>query len=350
MPTPSGIDFMQKNTPPPPYPLVFLGSQDFSDHCLRAVLNSPLFQVQALITRERRAGGRRGLKLKKTPVAETGRTANLPVYHLKSFCESDFSARLFQNPSLLAAAVGYGRILPPEFLKSFRHRAFNIHPSLLPLYRGAAPVERAVMDGASISGVSLQRISEKLDEGDLIGQKRFSILPDDTAGDVYEKAKTASIQLLLQDLPLFLQGKISPRPQPQIRNLSYAKKIQKEECRIIWKNSALRIHNQIRGLSPKPGAFAFFKGKRLKIYRSQVFRGGGNEIKNIKSGNDGVPPQAEHSTGFPGKILACSKKFFVIACGKGALSVMEVQMEGRKKLSAQEFLKGAGFTADGRLL
>lgn len=250
----------------------------------------------------------------------------------------DFSAGLFQSRFLIAVAVSYGQILPPDFLKIFPQRAFNIHPSLLPLYRGAAPIERALMAGERQSGVSLQLISQKLDAGDLIGQRKFPILNGDTAGEVFEKAKEAALPLLLKDLPLFLKGEKKAKPQGKVSGALYAAKIQKEECRIQWLWPADKIHNHIRALSPHRGAWANLRERRLKIYRSETLPAGAAE----SGGADEKPA--------PGTILKSDKGVLAAACGKGALSLREVQLEGKKKLCVKEFLKGASLRPGDRLL
>ena len=257
-----------------------------------------------------------------TPVKVLSQKYQIPLWNLESF-------KLTSPFPVMAVTVGYGRLLPSSFLKAFPKGAVNIHPSLLPRWRGAAPIERALMAGDKKTGVCLQLMSEKLDEGDIIGKEEFSLAEEDTAEEVYKKVGEISKKLLLKDLLFFLQGKISPIPQ-EIQPPLYAKKIQKKECQILWRESASSIHNKIRGLNLGPQAFALFKGERLKVYRSQVI-------------DDSYP---EFS---PGSVVYCAKDCLTVACGEGALNLLEVQRPGRRKLPIEEFLKGVALKKGERL-
>lgn len=255
-----------------------------------------------------------------TPVKIFSQKQNLP---LESFEDLSQARKHFSPPALLAVAVAYGRILPSSFLNSFPKGGVNIHPSLLPRWRGAAPIERALMAGDKKTGVSLQVISKELDAGDIIEKYEFPVSEDDTALEVYQKAKNISKELLLRDLPFFLQEKIIPKPQKTDgQPLIYAQKIQKTECEIFWKEFALYIHNKIRGLSLGPAAFTFFKKERLKIYRSQLA-----EMK--------IPTKIP-----PGSVLCSKKDRLTIACGNGALNLLEVQRSGKKRQLIEDFLRG----------
>ena len=301
-----------------PYPLLFLGTTEFSAECLKVLIESPHYQVTGVITKEDRPRSRRGLKEKGTPVKVLSQQQGIPLWTsepLSLIKQSDFPS------SLLAVVVAYGHILPEEFLKAFPKGAVNIHPSLLPRWRGAAPIERALMAGDTKTGVCLQLISKKLDAGDIIGKYEFPLKPEDTAREAYQKVKELSKTLLLKDLLLFLQDKILPISQKTPSPPVYAKKIRKEECLISWQDPASVIHNKIRGLSLGPQAFAFFKGERLKIYRSELF--------------------SESSFDFPaGSVIHCEGGCLTIACGQSALNLLEVQRPGKKRQSSIEFLNG----------
>lgn len=303
-----------------PWPLVFLGTTDFSVECLKNLIESPDYKVVGVITKEDTFRSRRGLKIMGTPVKIFCQEQNLP---LKSFKDLSQVRGYFSPPALLAVVVAYGQILPSSFLSSFPRGGVNIHPSLLPRWRGAAPIERALMAGDKKTGVSLQVLSQELDAGAIIGKYEFPISKEDTALDVYQKAKKFSKVLLLKDLLFFLQEKIVPEPQ-KINNqpLVYAYKIQKKECEISWKESASHIHNKIRGLNLGPAAFTFLKGERLKIYKSQLTE-------------EEFAPEA-----LPGSVLYSEKDRLTVACGKGALNLLEVQRAGRKRQCIEDFLRG----------
>ena len=301
-----------------PYPLLFLGTTDFSKKCLKVLAESPYYKIVGVITKENRPRSRRGLKAEETPVKAFSQQQGLPVWTsepLSLIKQRDFP------PSFLAVVVAYGRILPEEFLNFFPKGAVNIHPSLLPRWRGAAPIERALMAGDTKTGVCLQRISEKLDAGDIIGKYEFPLTQEDTALEVYQKVKAFSKTLLLKDLLLFLQGEILPTPQKSLSPPVYAKKIKKEECEISWQDPASVIHNKIRGLSLGPQAFTFFREERLKIYKSEL--------------------ALESSFDFPsGSVIHCERSRLTIACGEGALNLLEVQKPGKKRQNIIEFLNG----------
>lgn len=305
-----------------PCPLLFLGTTDFSAECLKCLLKSSFYQVVGVITRGDRPRSRRGLKKEGTPVKILSQKYQLPLWNLESF-------KNISPFPVLAVTVDYGRLLPASFLEAFLKGVVNIHPSLLPRWRGAAPIERALMAGDKKTGVCLQLMSEELDAGDIIGKEEFPLAEEDTAEEVYKKVGEISKKLLLKDLLCFLKGKKSPIPQENQPPL-YAKKIKKEECEILWRESASSIHNKIRGLNLGPQAFALFKGERLKVYRSQVV-------------TDSYP---EFS---PGSVVYCARDRLTVACGKGALNLLEVQRPGRKRLPVEEFLKGVALKKGERL-
>ena len=301
-----------------PYPLLFLGTTDFSAECLKVLAESPHYKIVGVITKEDRPRSRRGLKAEGTPVKTFSQQRGLPIWTSEPLS-------LIKNKtlpsSLLAVVVAYGHILPEEFLNFFPKGAVNIHPSLLPRWRGAAPIERALIAGDTKTGVCLQLISEKLDAGDIIGKYEFPLTQEDTALEVYQKVKEFSKNLLLKDLLLFLQGEILPTAQKSLSPPVYAKKIKKEECEISWQDPALVIHNKIRGLSLGPQAFAFCRGERLKIYKSELV--------------------SESSSDFPfGSVIHCEGGRLTVACGESALNLLEVQRSGKKKQAIAEFLKG----------
>ena len=303
-----------------PWPLIFLGTTDFSVECLTNLIESPDYKVVGVITKEDAFRSRRGLKVMGTPVKIFCQKQNIPFKSLKDLSRA---RECFSPLATLAVVVAYGRILPSSFLSSFPKGGVNIHPSLLPKWRGAAPVERALMAGDRKTGVSLQTLSKELDAGDIIGKYEFPINEEDTALEVYQKVKKISKDLLLKDLLFFLQGKIVPEPQKiNTQPLVYAHKIQKKECEISWKESALHIHNKIRALNLGPAAFTFFKKERLKIYRSQLV-----EMEFLSQIS-------------PGSILSSEKDHLTVACGKGALNLLEVQRAGKKRQLIEDFLRG----------
>ena len=296
--------------------LIFAGTSDFSVQCLKFLLEFN-YQVKAVITRPDRPHSR-GLKQTSSPVRLFSEARKLPLFFPETFTPS-FLKQVEEQNCDLALVCGYGRIVPPAFFSCFPKGAVNVHPSLLPRWRGAAPIERALMAGDKKTGVCLQVMTKQLDAGNIIGQKEFPIGEEDTSVEIYQKAIQITGELLRDKLTPFTEGRL--QPVPQRGEVTFAKKIQKEEGLIQWEKTAPFLHNRIRALASGPQAFTFFKGERIKIYRSRPL--------SISS-----PPN-------PGTIIQSKKEELVIACGeKGALSLLEVQRPGRRKQKIKDFLRG----------
>ena len=296
--------------------LVFAGTSDFSVQCLQFLLELGC-QIKRVITRPDRPHSR-GLKQTGSPVRLFSEANKLPLLTPEEFTPS-FLKPIAEQKCDLAVVCGYGCIVPSAFFDCFSKGAVNVHPSLLPRWRGAAPIERALMAGDKKTGVCLQVMTEQLDAGDIIGQKEFPIEEEETSLEIYQKAIQATGELLQNTLVAYVEGRI--QPVPQTGEVTFAKKIQKKEGLIHWERAASQLHNQIRALSCGPQAFTFFKGERIKIYRSH--------------------PVSSSSPSSPGTVIKSGRGELVIACGKkGALSLLEVQRPGRQKQKVEEFLRG----------
>ena len=303
-----------------PNRLIFLGTTEFSLLCLKTLYESRFYKIVGVITKEDRPRGRRGLKDLPTPVKVFCQKEGLAIWTLETFL-----AQKQTPPCDFALAVAYGHILPESFLKAFPKGVFNIHPSLLPRWRGAAPIERALMAGDQNTGVCLQLMTKELDAGDIVEVYEFPIKEEDNAHQICKKTEELSKILLLKDLPLFLEGKKKAKSQSEAgMSPIYAKKINKTECEISWQEPASVIHNKIRALYLGPQAFTFFKAERLKIYRS----------RRADNPENSLPP---------GSLLCCKGDAIVVACGVGALELLEIQRSGKKRQTTREFLKGTIF-------
>ncbi|HMD13232.1 MAG TPA: methionyl-tRNA formyltransferase, partial [Bacteroidota bacterium] len=210
------------------------------------------------------------------------------------------------------------RILPPEVFLLPKFGSFNLHASLLPKYRGAAPINWAIINGERETGVTTFFLKETVDTGNVILQARIPIGLDETAGEIHDKLSEIGAEVVLHSVRLIEQGKITPKPQNN-ELASPAPKIFKDDCRIDWKRPAVDVHNFIRGLSPRPCAFTLYNDMSLKIYRSTV--------------------SAQQRSGIPGEIISIDKRIGV-QTGNGVVEILELQQEGRKKMSAEEFLRG----------
>ena len=296
--------------------LVFAGTSEFSVQCLQFLLELGC-QVKTVITRPDRPHSR-GLKQTSSPVRLFSEAKKLPLLTPEEFTPS-FLQQIAEQKCDLALVCGYGCIVPSSFFNCFSKGAVNVHPSLLPRWRGAAPIERALMAGDKKTGVCLQVMTEQMDAGDIIGQKEFPIKEEETSLEIYQKAIQITGELLQSTLVAYVEGRI--QPVPQTGKVTFAKKIQKEEGFIHWDQAASHLHNQIRALSSGPQAFTFLKEERIKIYRSRLV--------------------STFSPSSPGKVIKSGQGELVVACGqKGALSLLEVQRPGRRKQKVEEFLRG----------
>jgi methionyl-tRNA formyltransferase len=242
----------------------------------------------------------------------------------------------------LIVVVAYGQILPPAILDLPRHGCLNIHTSLLPKYRGAAPIQWAIANADTETGVTLMRIDAGLDTGDIVAQRRTPILPEDDSATLHDRLAQISAELLEQTIPDYVAGKIQPKAQPA-EGVSYAAKIKKEDGRIDWSQPARTIWNRLRAFTPWPGAFTFWLG---------VPPSGGNAIRTEEPPKGGNPSplrpillkiwkaEIAEKTGVAGEVLSADKTGIVVGCGENALRILELQREGGRRMNAAEFLAG----------
>lgn len=294
--------------------IIFIGTAELGVPTLRALAQK--HSVIAVVTQPDRPAGR-GLKLQPSPIKIEALRLGLTVYQPKKISQEIETIKRL-SPDLLFVAA-YGQILPGEILKLPRLGAVNLHASLLPKYRGAAPIPWAIINGEKLTGLTTFLMDESIDTGPILLQREFPISEEDTAGTLTEKLSALAPELVLQTLEGLEQAALVPRPQDD-RTAGYAPKIKDELGELDWSQSAQRLHNLIRGLNPKPGAYTFFKNLRLKVYRSKV-------VSAVPSGE-------------PSQIVQLSKEGFVIRCGEGALELLEVQPQARARMRALDFVNG----------
>ena len=275
-------------------------------------------EVPLVVTQPDRPKGR-GRRLAPPPVKEAAVELGLPVIQPERIGEA--AEEIAQaNPDILLV-VSYGQILPEEVLKIPRIGPLNIHPSLLPRYRGAAPLQRVLMNGEAETGITLTWMVKELDAGPVFAVKPFPVHPDETYGELHQRLAQESARLLLEHLDALAEME-EPDGTPQDHSrATYAPSIKKEETRIDWSLSAQEVHNRVRGLSPSPGAQTIRKGKQLKILRTQVVPG---------------------ASGLPGEVVVANPKSgeLVLACGSGGVRVLQLQPQGKKAMDARAFLQG----------
>lgn len=302
--------------------LVFMGTPDFAVPALAELVGHG-HDIAAVYTREPKPGGRRGLELQPTPVEREARRFGLPVLTPKTLKTAEAQAAFRAHGADAAVVVAYGLILPKPVLEAMPLGCFNIHASLLPRWRGAAPINRAIMAGDAESGVTIMRMDEGLDTGAMALAERLPIGADMTAGELHDALSHLGAGLMPRTLAALERGSLTLTPQPEA-GVTYAAKISKEETRIDWSTPAKAVHDHIRGLSPFPGAWFEADGTRIKVLRSTVVQG----------------------AGAAGTVLDDQ---LTIACGEGAVRLVELQRAGKQAMPAGEFQRGAGIPRGTRL-
>lgn len=305
----------------PPLSIVFMGTAELACFSLSALSDSPAYNIQAVVTQPDRPRGR-DLKLQPPPVKAEAMRRSLLVLQPERARHPDFIQRLAGlRPNLIVVAA-YGQILPPAILQLPRFGCLNVHTSLLPKYRGAAPIQWAILNDESETGVTIMKMDAGLDTGEIITQEPTPILPEDNAQTLHDRLAQIGAQLLLKTIPDYNAGKIEPRQQPE-EGASYARKIVKEDGKLDWTQPARALWNRVRAFTPWPGAFTLLPGESklplLKIWDAEV---------------------AEGMTGKPGEVLRADSSAIVVACGENALRIRSLQREGGRRLAAHDFLAG----------
>jgi methionyl-tRNA formyltransferase len=297
--------------------VVYLGNGEFSRDLLQRLLPAG-FDITGVITRPDRPAGR-GLRLRPSPVKTIAQDMGLVIRQPSGPQDPSFMSALEELAPRLLLVADYGHILTRPVLEFPPDGCVNVHPSLLPRYRGAAPIQRALMDGIPVSGVTLMLLDEGMDTGPIIAQEELGIDDYDNALTLREKLASLGADMVHEYLPLYASGELSPRPQDE-KEATYADPILKSELAIDWNRPAREIANQIRALSPRPGAYTFLRRKRIKILRVQA-------RDDIKS--EGI-----------GCLRIQDDDVLLAGTAKGAIRVDELQPEGKKGMSAAEFLRG----------
>lgn len=298
--------------------IVFMGTPDFSIPSLKILLNIN-HKILAVVTQPDKERGR-GQKVSFTSVKEFAIEHNIPVYQpVKLKDNAEFVEQMQALKPDLFVVVAF-RILPKEVFEIPRYGSFNLHASLLPKYRGAAPIQWALINGETETGLTTFRLAEKVDTGNIYLQEKVEISPDDNFESLHDRMSLQGAELVLKTVDLIESGEYRLKQQDDSL-ASPAPKITKEICTIDWNKSAGEVHNLVRGLSPQPAAFFIYNEKVIKVYKTQVLER-----------NDLMPFQIEKT-----------KKELIIGCRKNALRILELQHEGRKRMSAEEFLRGFRF-------
>jgi len=299
-----------------------MGTPDFAVEPLKALLEAG-YEVCAVVTQPDRRKGR-GKAVQMSPVKECALSHGIKVLQPVKIREEAEVRKLAEFGADLFVVAAFGQILSEEILNMPRLGCVNIHGSLLPAYRGAAPIQWAVLNGEKESGVTLMRMAKGVDTGDMLCKKTVPLDEKETGGSLQDKLARAGARLLVEALPLLERGELTPEAQRE-EDASYVGKLTKTMGQIDWQKEAEVIERLVRGLNPWPSAYTFYKGKQLKIWEADVAEASGE------------------STDYrPGSVAGVGKDFFDVATGAGFLRVKSLQLEGKRRMQTKEFLSGYG--------
>ncbi|MBT7787649.1 MAG: methionyl-tRNA formyltransferase [Calditrichaeota bacterium] len=296
--------------------VVFMGTPQFAVPTLTALMRSKHEVCLVVTGPDKRAG--RSLKVTTTPVKRMAEELELPILQPIDFKNPDFLAQLSEASPDLCVVVAF-KILPLAVLEIPKFGCVNLHPSMLPDLRGAAPINWALMNGYTSTGMTTFLIEKRVDAGGILIQEPVEIQPEDDAGSLSERLSKNGADLIVRTIDLL--EKCSITPCKQNGSVTKAPKITIEMCELDWSKTAQQLHNQIRGLSPTPSAFTHIKKKRLKIYKSVV----------VDSDYQGEP----------GEIIGFENDVLIVATGSGKLGIMDLQVEGKRRMTSSEFQRGA---------
>lgn len=300
--------------------VVYMGTPDFAVDTLEAIVNAG-HEVALVVTQPDKAKGR-GKKVCYTPVKEKALEHDLPVAQPEKVREEDFVEKLRAIAPDVIVVVAFGQILPESILNIPKYGCVNVHASLLPAYRGAAPIQWAVIDGLTETGVTTMYMEKGLDTGDIILQSKLSLAPDETGGSLFNKLAKEGADLLVKTLTMLEEGTATRSKQDESQS-SYAKMLTKDMGCLDFTQDAVTLERLIRGLNPWPSAYTRIQNKTLKIYVAEI-----------------VSEDMISSEMASGSVIAVDKKSFTVRCGKGALRILNLQLEGKKRMETSAFLLG----------
>lgn len=295
--------------------IVFMGTPSFSVPILEALIKE--YEVALVVTQPDKEVGRKK-ELTMSPVKECALKHNIPVFQPERI-RADYQPIIDANPDLIVTAA-FGQIIGTKVLNYPKYRSINVHASLLPKYRGGAPIHYSVINGDKETGVTIMYMEKAMDAGDILSQKAIPILEEDTTGSMFEKLSIVGRDLLMETIPALIKGEITPIKQNP-EEVTFAYNITKEEECLDLNKDARSLFNKIRGLLPAPVAYMVLKGDNIKVYNAKV-----SETTHNKE---------------VGTILGKTKKYFTVACGNGtALDIYELQVSGKKRVLASDFVNG----------
>ena len=296
------------------YKVVFMGTPDFSVPILKGLIEN--YNVIGVVTQPDKEVGRHH-EVEFSPIKKIALENNIKVVQPVKI-RTDFDCVLEMNPDIIVTCA-YGQIIPKEILDYPKFGCINVHASLLPKYRGGAPIHRAILNGEKETGITIMYMAEGMDDGDIISQEKVIIRDDETVGELHDELSDLGVKLLLDTLPSIFEG-TNDRIKQDESKMCLAKIIKKEDEIIDFDDSAINVYNKIRGLNPFPGSYAILDNKRVKIYKARIEKSNNNSI--------------------PGTIIDVLKDGIVVKTKDDSIVIEELKQEGKKKMSAKEFLNG----------
>lgn len=308
--------------PAEPFPglprLIFMGTPDFAVPTLKALIDHG-HRILAAVTQPDRPKGR-GKRLAAPPVKELALKHRLELLQPEKAAEESFCAQISAKAPDLIIVVAFGQILRKRLLDIPRWGVINIHGSLLPALRGAAPIQWAILNDESKTGLTVMQMDEGMDTGPILFQEEVPVLKDETAGQLHDRLAVMAGDLMVRSLKRMSGTILRPTPQNHSR-ATYAPKIGRELSLVNWKEEAVKVSARIRGMDPRPGAYTLWEGQEIKLFASTVV-------------------ERDRTDGSPGQVLGLREEYLVIATGRGAVGIRALQYPGKKRLPAREFLRG----------
>lgn len=304
--------------------IVFFGTAELAVSSLEALAADPRFEMAAVVTQPDKPRGR-DLQLQPSPVKAAALRLNFPVLQPKRARDEQFIEEIRRLAPDLSVVAAYGQILPQALLDVPAHGSLNVHTSILPRHRGAAPIQWAILDGDQETGVTIMKMDAGLDTGPILTIRRTPVLDSDNSQTLHDRLAKIGAELLLETAPRWISGELNPQPQPE--GATYARKIEKADGLIHWEEPAVTIWRKVRGFTPWPGAFTYLESagrkRMIKIWEVAV----------------------EERVGPPGTVLAATREGISVGTGAGSLRITTLQPEGKKRMTAQDFLAGNPLTA-----
>lgn len=323
--------------------IIFMGTPDFSVGTLEALIEAG-HEVTLVVTQPDKPKGR-GKAMQFPPVKEAALAHGIEVYQPRRVREEACIQYLGKYQADIIVVVAFGQILPKEILEMPRYGCINVHASLLPKYRGAAPIQWAVINGEQVTGVTTMRMDEGLDTGDMILKEEVRLTAEETGGSLFDRLAQTGAKLCLQTLTAIEEGTVSYTPQDHAL-ATHTTMIKKQLGEIDWQKPAQELERLVRGLNPWPSAYTFLNGKTLKIWKAAVIGQTDQEqAGNLQEGREqaGKPESGEQQAAFeiePGSVAWVTKDSFAVQTGQGLLKLLEVQLEGKKRMTIDAFLRG----------